>query len=85
MALWVRIPPPVLMHICLLDKECWRDWWHYGMPLRIHYSKKGGRKNAKFITVWPFTGNWIQKRRFDFDNTTIRNPRPQVFFTNRED
>lgn len=52
------------IHFCLLDWQCWRDFYLYGMPLRLHYKKR----------FWEIPGLlWISceisKRRWDWDHS----------------
>ncbi len=47
------------MHVCLFDWRCWRDWWQYGMPLRIHWGQPG-HNNRCHITILP--GAWRSRR-----------------------
>lgn len=57
-------------HICLFDRSCWRDWWEFGMPMRIYYSYR-----QKFITIWPFTGKWITKWRWEREPVELSDPK----------
>lgn len=34
------------MHLCLIDPECWQEWWEYGKPMRFHW----GENNEKYVT-----------------------------------
>lgn len=35
------------VHLCLADRACWKDWWYYGMPMRLYVGKKF------YMPVWP--------------------------------
>lgn len=24
-------------HVCVLDRECWKHFWQFGMPMRVHF------------------------------------------------
>jgi hypothetical protein len=46
-------------HLCLLDKDCWSDWWQHGMPLRFYDNKETVKHpHGWFITLIP--GGWMQ-------------------------
>jgi hypothetical protein len=36
------------LHVCLFDTDCWRDWWRYGMPMRVHV---GDRTTGRHWTI----------------------------------
>lgn len=55
------------MHIDFFHIGCWKDWWRYGMPMRVYYGDK-------FITIWPFTGNWRMRRVWDLESAKLVEP-----------
>jgi hypothetical protein len=55
---------PFLLHCCLVDPSCWREWWEYGSPMRLHV----GRHH---FSVFPSRFLW--KRRWEEQEWILRN------------
>ena len=47
-------------HLCLLHLDCWKDWWEYGMPMRL-YIWVGPDRREIILPVWPLN-DWRHNR-----------------------
>lgn len=47
------------MHVCVFDRDCWRAWREFGMPMRVYVG------SVRYFTIPFLSGNRRSKKLWE--------------------